>query len=57
MPKVDYPAFFDGGLVGGRINSPIQYREAFLKVPYKCMMTVERAHNDPALAQFYKENP
>ena len=23
FPKVDYPAFFEGGLVGGKVNAPI----------------------------------
>lgn len=57
FPKIDYPAFFDGGLVGCKVNAPIQNKEAFLRVPYKALMSVDKAHKDPAMKQFYAENP
>jgi len=35
MPKLEYPAFFDGGLLGVRIKEDINHNEAFLSVPMK----------------------
>ena len=43
MPKVEYPAYFDGGLVGVRAKAPIEHREAFMAIPYKMLMTVDAA--------------
>lgn len=56
MPKLDYPAFFEGGLVGCRVNAPIKHREAFVKVPYKALISVDKCNRDPVLKQFYAEN-
>jgi hypothetical protein len=35
MPKLEYPAFFEGGLIGVRVREDIQHNEAFLSVPMK----------------------
>ena len=43
LPKIEYPAYFKGGLVGMKAIEPIAHREAFLKIPYKMLMTVEGA--------------
>ena len=42
-PKLEYPAYFEGGLVGMRAKQPIEHREAFISVPYKMLITVESA--------------
>ena len=42
-PKIEYPAYFEGGLVGMRATAPIAHREAFLGIPYKMLMTVAGA--------------
>jgi hypothetical protein len=52
-PKIDYPAFFKGGLVGGKVNAPIEHREAFLFVPYTVIISLDKCLRDPALFEFY----
>jgi hypothetical protein len=56
-PKIDYPAFFEGGLVGGRVNSPIENREAWLFVPFKVIISIDKCLADPKLSVFYYQNP
>ena len=56
-PNQEYPAYFDGGLVGVRALAPIQHREAFLKVPFKCIMSIDKAQNHPELGKVINENP
>ena len=57
MPKVEYPAYFEGGLVGMRATEKIEHREAFLSVPYKMLMTVDAARNHPVLGGIINYNP
>ena len=57
MPKLEYPAYFEGGLVGVRATASIVHREAFIKIPYKMLMTVDAAQNHPELGQVIDENP
>lgn len=56
-PNQEYPAYFDGGLVGVRALAPIEHRQAFLKVPFKCMMSIDKARSHPVLGPVIKENP
>lgn len=56
-PKVDYPHFFEGGLVGGIVREPIKHREAFLYVPYEVLITTVRCLADPEMKPFYAEFP
>ena len=57
QPKVDYPAYFEGGLVGVKAIAPIEHREAFLGIPYKMLMTVAGAQAHPILGPIIAENP
>ena len=57
MPKLEYPAYFEGGLVGVRATQPIEHREAFIKIPYKMLMTIDAAKNHDVLGQVIEENP
>ena len=57
QPKLEYPAYFEGGLVGIRAKEPIEHRESFLAIPYKMLMTVERAQNHEVLGRVIAENP
>ena len=43
MPKLEYPAFFDGGLIGIRCTEDIQHREAYILVPLKMLMSIKKA--------------
>ena len=56
-PKIEYPAYFEGGLVGMRATEPIAHREAFLGIPYKMLMTVAGAQRHPVLGPIIVENP
>ena len=49
MPKLQYPAYFEGGLVGMMATEPIEHREAFLSIPYKMLLTVNGAQQHPVL--------
>lgn len=44
-PKLEYPAYFDFGLLGMRAKEDISHREAFLFVPFKLLITMELAQN------------
>lgn len=55
-PKIEYPAFFEGGLVGGKVTAPIEHREAFLCIPYNVIISIDKCVKDPVLKQFYGEN-
>ena len=57
MPKLEYPAYFDGGLVGVKALAPIAHREAFLSIPYKMLMTCDGAARHPVLGRVIAENP
>jgi len=57
MPKLQYPAYFKGGLVGVRATQPIMHREAFLSIPYKMLMTVDGAQRHPVLGPIIEANP
>lgn len=57
MPKLDYPATFDGGLLGVRASADIKHREAFLYVPFKMLITLEYARKHSALGEVIRENP
>ena len=57
MPKIEYPAYFEGGLVGMRAIAPIEHREAFLAIPYRMLMTVVAAQQHPVLGPIITDNP
>ena len=40
-----------------RAKQPIEHRESFLSVPYKMLLTCERAQSHPVLQQVIEENP
>ena len=57
MPKLEYPAYFDGGLIGVRCKEDIQHREAYLYVPFKMMMSITKAKEHPVLGPIILSNP
>lgn len=57
MPKLDYPATFDGGLLGVRALADIRHREAFLYVPFKMLITLEYARKHSTLGEVIRQNP
>ena len=56
QPGCEYPAYFDNGLVGVRALAPIKHRQAFCKVPFRCIMSLDKAINDPVLGKIIKGN-
>ena len=57
MPKIEYPAYFEGGLIGCRAKEDIEHREAFIAIPYKMLVTVEAAQRHPVLGPIISDNP
>lgn len=57
MPKLEYPAYFENGLLGVKVKETIENREAYLYVPYKMMLSVTKIQNDPVLGPIVSENP
>jgi len=55
-PKLNYPAFFDGGLLGIQAKVPIRHREVILSVPYDLLLSIDKAKADPILGPIYSEN-
>ena len=56
MPKVEYPAYFEGGLVGMRATQAIEHRESFMSVPFKLSLTFDKAQSHPVLSRVFSEN-
>ena len=57
LPKIEYPAYFAGGLLGVKATAPIEHRESFMSIPYKMLLTVDGAQRHPILGQVFRENP
>ena len=49
-PKCEYPAFFEGGILGVRATEEIKHREMICSVPFKCIITLDKALADPVLS-------
>lgn len=43
-PKLEYPYFFEGGLVGVRVKETIKHRETFIYVPQTVIITISTCH-------------
>ena len=57
MPKLQYPHVFDHGLIGTACKEDIKHREAFLYVPHKIMISVNKTKENPILKKIINENP
>lgn len=57
MPKLEYPAYFENGLMGTRVKEDIHHREAYLAVPNKMLMSIKRAKKDPILGAILAAHP
>lgn len=56
-PKLEYPHFFEGGLVGVRAKAPIPHRQAFLFVPQSVIISLDKCKSCTALQPIFTENP
>ena len=50
MPKLEYPVTYENGVIGARCTEDIANREAFLAVPYKMMISVNKLKEHKVLA-------
>lgn len=57
MPKLEYPAYFENGLVGVKCKEDIQHREAFLFVPNKMLFSVEKVSEHEILGPIVEAHP
>ena len=57
MPKLEYPAYFEGGLLGIKCTEDIGFHEGFLYIPFKMIMSIEKAKKHEVLAKIIEENP
>jgi hypothetical protein len=55
-PKLKYPTYFDG-LCGVGVTEDIQHNEVVYCIPYRLIMTVEKARKVPELAKVFGANP
>ena len=56
-PKIQFPGKFDNGLIGIKCVERIEYREAYLYVPYKCLITTNIAEKVPQLKKIIDKYP
>ena len=54
--KVEFPAFFEGGLIGLKAKEPIKHKEMIMAVPYKCLISLDKALADPDISIVFEEN-
>ena len=57
MPKLEYPATFENGMIGARCTEDIPSRTAFLFVPYKMMLSVSKLRQHEVLGKIIKDYP
>ena len=55
-PKLEFPAYFEGGLQGVKCSDSIEHQEAYLYVPYKMIMSVGKAINHPILGKMIENS-
>lgn len=56
MPKLEYPATFDNGLLGMRCKEHIHHREACLAVPLKLTFSVDKARKHDVLSSIIAQH-
>jgi len=57
MPKLQYPATFEGGLIGTKITKDILHREVYLYVPYKMIISVQNTQEHEVLKAVIDAHP
>lgn len=57
MPKIEYPAYFEDGLCGVKCKEDIKYQEAFVYLPFKLIMSIQKAKSHPVVGRILLENP
>ena len=57
MPKIEFPAFFEHGLIGMKCTEDIAHREAFMYIPTKMILSVTKTQADPVLGPILEQYP
>ena len=57
MPKLEYPAVFENGLVGVRCKEEIKHREAYMYVPFKMMLSIKKTQYHEILGPIILDHP
>ena len=57
MPAVEYPAYFEGGLLGMKCTQDVGHHEAYICIPVKMIMSVNKAKVHPVLSKIVDDNP
>ena len=57
MPKLEYSAYFEHGLLGVKCTEDIGHREAFMYIPYKMVFSVQKAKDEPNLGPVLEAYP
>jgi hypothetical protein len=57
MPKCEYPAYFENGLIGVKCKEDIHHREIYIYVPYKMLMSVKGTLEHPILGSIIQKYP
>ena len=57
MPKLEYPALFDGELIGVRVKEDIHHNEAFCCVPLHLSISVDGALKTKELKEIIDAHP
>ena len=57
MPKIEYPAYFENGILGLKCKEDINQREAFIYVPYKMVINYYKLVEHPVLRPILDAHP
>ena len=57
MPKLKFPTTFENDIIGISCTSEIKHHEAFLFIPFKMMLTVNKILDNPILGPLIESNP
>ena len=57
MPKCEYPAYFDGGLLGIKCKEDIKHRDVYIYIPYKMLLSIKSTQEHAVLGEIVKAHP
>lgn len=56
-PKMQWPAWFDDGLLGAKVIADVQHREAHTLVPFRMILSCKRTRAHPILGPICEKYP
>lgn len=57
MPKLKYPAYFAGGVIGIKCSEDIQHHEVYMAIPYKMIFSTDKVQQHQVLAPVIMRYP